>query len=100
MKGFFMDHGLVNAFLAKEDLNESDQMLRQNVVALNDMVQRLAQERATAAENFQRKEQELLKVSGALENQLAVVTELARRMGLQPLMPPEPQQEEVVEESE
>jgi hypothetical protein len=34
-----MDQGLVNAFLAKEDLSESDQMLRQNLVALNDMVQ-------------------------------------------------------------
>ena len=94
-----MDQGLVNAFLAKEDLSESDQMLRQNVVSLNEMVQRLAQERATAAENFQRKEQELLKVSGALENQLAMIAQLARRMGLEPLMPPEPQQE-VSQESE
>lgn len=94
-----MDHGLVNAFLAKEDLNESDQMLRQNVVALNEMVQRLAQERSTAAENFQRKEQELLKVSGALENQLAMVTQVARRLGLEPLQVPE-QTEEVQEESE
>lgn len=93
-----MDHGLVNAFLAKEDLSESDQMLRQNVVALNEMVQRLAQERSTAAENFQRKEQELLKVSGALENQLAMVTQVARRLGLEPLQPPQ-QTEEVQEES-
>lgn len=94
-----MDQGLVNAFLAKEDLSESDQMLRQNVVALNEMVQRLIQERATAAENFQRKEQELLKVSGALENQLAMVAQLARRLGLTPLTLPETQ-EEVSQESE
>jgi len=93
-----MDHGLVNAFLAKEDLSESDQMLRQNVVALNEMVQRLAQERSTAAESFQRKEQELLKVSGALENQLAMVTQVARRLGLEPLQVPE-QTQEVQEES-
>lgn len=93
-----MDHGLVNAFLAKEDLSDSDQLLRQNVVALNEMVQRLAQERSTAAENFQRKEQELLKVSGALENQLAMVTQVARRLGLEPLQVPE-QTEEVQEES-
>ena len=93
-----MDHGLVNAFLAKEDLGESDQMLRQNVVALNEMVQRLAQERSTAAENFQRKEQELLKVSGALENQLVMVTQVARRLGLEPLQFPEETQE-VQEES-
>ena len=94
-----MDQGLVNAFLAKEDLSESDQMLRQNLVALNEMVQRLAQERASAADNFQRKEQELLKVSGALENQLAMAVQTARRLGLEPLMPPEPQ-EEVSQESE
>ena len=93
-----MDHGLVNAFLAKEDLSESDQLLRQNVVALNEMVQRLAQERSTAAENFQRKEQELLKVSGALENQLVMVTQVARRLGLEPLQVPE-QTEELQEES-
>jgi len=93
-----MDHGLVNAFLAKEDLSESDQMLRQNVVTLNEMVQRLAQERSSAAENFQRKEQELLKVSGALENQLAMVTQVARRLGLEPLRATE-QKEEVREES-
>ena len=94
-----MDHGLVNAFLAKEDLSESDQLLRQNVVALNEMVQRLAQERSTAAENFQRKEQELLKVSGALENQLAMVTQVARRLGLEPLVQVPEQKEEVQEES-
>ena len=94
-----MDQGLVNAFLAKEDLGESEQMLRQNVVALNEMVQRLAQERSTAAENFQRKEQELLKVSGALENQLAMVTQVARRLGLEPLVQVPEQKEEVQEES-
>ena len=94
-----MEQGLVNAFLAKEDLSESDQMLRQNLVALNEMVQRLAQERASAADNFQRKEQELLKVSGALENQLAMVAQVARRLGLTPLMPTE-QQQEVSQESE
>lgn len=93
-----MDHGLVNAFLAKEDLSESEQMLRQNVVALNEMVQRLVQERATAAENFQRKEQELLKVSGALENQLAMVTQVARKLGLNPLHLEETQTETAVQE--
>lgn len=92
-----MDQGLVNAFLAHETLGESEQMLRQNLVALNEMVQRLAQERATAADNFQRKEQELLKVSGALENQLAMATQVARRLGLQPLHLP--QQTEEAEET-
>ena len=94
-----MDHGLVNAFLAHEDLSESDQMLRQNVVSLNEAVQRLAQERATAAEKFQRKEQELLKASGALENQLSIVTQVARRLGLEPLhLAQQPQEEELEQE--
>lgn len=83
-----MDYGLVNAFLAAQDLSESEGMLRQNVVGLNDLVQKLTQERSTAAESFQRKEQELLKVSGALENQLALVEQLARSKGLEPLQPP------------
>lgn len=83
-----MDYGLVNAFLASQDLNENEQMLRQNLVSLNEAVQKLTQERATAAEQFQRKEQELLKFSGALENQLAMVSELARQKGMEPLSPP------------
>lgn len=86
-----MDYGLVNAFLAQEELGESESMLKQNVVGLNDLLQRLTQERTGAADTLQRKEQELLKVSGALENQLALVEQLARRMGLQPLQPPQPE---------
>ena len=42
-----MDYGLVNAFLAAQDLSESEGMLRQNVVGLNDLVQKLTQERST-----------------------------------------------------
>lgn len=94
-----MDHGLVNAFLVKEDLNENEQMVKQNLLALNDMVQRLSQERASAAENFQRKEQELLKFTGALENQLVMVSEMSRRMGLEPLHPPQ-EQGDVEEDTE
>ena len=89
-----MDYGLVNAFLASQDLNENEQMLRQNLVSLNDAVQKLTQERASAAEKFQRKEQELLKFSGALENQLAMVSELARKKGLEPLVQAQSSEEE------
>jgi len=97
-----MDYGLVNAFLAAQDLSESEGMLRQNVVGLNDLVQKLTQERSTAAENLQRKEQEFLKVSGALENQLALVEQLARSRGLEPLQPSEelPAAQEEVERVE
>lgn len=81
-----MDFGLVNAFLACEDLTESEQMLRQNVVGLDSLLKRLTEERATATETLKVKEQELLKVQGALENQLAVVQQLAKRRGLEPLL--------------
>lgn len=81
-----MDIDLVNAFLAQQDLSESENVLRQNVVGLNEMLQKLTAERATATESLQRKEQEFLKVSGALENQLSLVTQLAKRRGLQPLV--------------
>ena len=81
-----MDIDLVNAFLAQQDLSESESVLRQNVVGLNEMLQKLTAERSTATETLQRKEQEFLKVSGALENQLALVTQLARQKGLQPLV--------------
>jgi len=80
-----MDYGLVNAFLASQELNENEQMLRDNLVSLNETVQKLTQQRATAAENFQKKEQELLRVAGALENQMLMVVEIARKRGLEPI---------------
>ena len=86
-----MDIDLVNAFLAQQDLSESESVLRQNVVGLNEMLQKLTAERSTATETLQRKEQEFLKVSGALENQLALVTQLARQRGLQPLVAEQPE---------
>lgn len=91
-----MELGLVNAFLSQENLSESEMLLKNNVVGLNDLLQRLTAERAAATENLQRKEQEFLKVSGALENQMSVVTALARQKGLEPLLPP-PQEQEATE---
>jgi hypothetical protein len=80
-----MDYDLINAFLAHEDLSEQDQMLRQNVLSLNETLQTLSKERAEATQQLQAKERDLLKVSGALENQLSIVEHLARKMGLQPV---------------
>jgi len=90
-----MDYGLVNAFLALEDLSEHESVLKQNVISLNENMQRLSGERAKMAQDLQMKEQEFLKVSGALENQLSVVEHLAKQKGLEPLQAPE--QEEVKE---
>lgn len=89
-----MDYGLVNAFLALEDLNEHESVLKQNVLSLNENMQRLSGERTKLAQDLQKKEQEFLKVSGALENQLSVVEHLAKQKGLEPLQPPEENQSE------
>ena len=94
-----MDFGLVNAFLACEDLSESEQMLRQNVVGLDSLLKRLTEERATAGETLRTKEQEVLKVQGALENQLAVVEQLAKKRGLEPLVPEQSAAEEPTPET-
>lgn len=80
-----MDYGLINAFLALEELPEHDQMLKQNVLNLNQAFQKLTNERLEASQLLQKKEQDLLKVSGALENQLSIVEHLARKMNLEPL---------------
>ncbi len=91
-----MDYGLVNAFLALEDLSEHENLLKQNALSLNEALQKLSSERNRLAQELQKKEQEFLKVSGALENQLSVVEHLAKQKGLEPLVPQ--QQEEVAEQ--
>lgn len=93
-----MDYGLINAFLASEQLDEEDTVLRQNVLSLNEALQKLQTERADAVQALQRKEQDLLKVSGALENQLSIVEHIARRRGLEPLVTDQQQDEAAVQE--
>lgn len=94
-----MDYGLINAFLASEDLSEQDQMLRQNVLSLNETLQKLSKERTEAVQTLQTKEQDLLKVSGALENQLSIVEHLAKKRGLAPVeVEQDARQEQVVEQ--
>lgn len=90
-----MDYGLINAFLALDELSEHDQMLKQNVLSLNQAFQKLTNERAEASQMLQKKEQDLLKVSGALENQLSIVEHLARKMKLEPLKQIEEVEEEI-----
>jgi hypothetical protein len=92
-----MDYGLINAFLALDELSEHDQMLKQNVLSLNQAFQKLTNERVEASHLLQKKEQDLLKVSGALENQLSIVEHLAKKMNLQPLKQIEEVEEETVE---
>jgi len=93
-----MDLGLVNAFLALEDLNDHESLLKQNALALNETMQKLSEERTKFAKDLQLKEQEFLKVSGALENQLSIIEHLAKQKGLEPLEPQQQQEEEVQQE--
>lgn len=92
-----MDYGLINAFLACEELSEQDQILRQNALSLNEALQKLTAERAETTQLLQRKEQDLLKVSGALENQLSIIEHLARKLGLTPLKQDSQETEQVQE---
>jgi hypothetical protein len=81
-----MDYGLINAFLALEEVTEQEGLIRQNTVSLNERMNRVKAETARLSQELKIKEQELLKVSGALENQLSVVEHLARQKGLEPLV--------------
>lgn len=95
-----MDYGLINAFLALEEVTEQETLIKQNAVSLNERFNRVKTETNTLSQQLKQKEQELLKVSGALENQLSVVEHLARQKGLDPLVTEEASAEEVVEEVE
>lgn len=95
-----MDYGLINAFLALEEVTEQETLIKQNAVSLNERFNRVKSETNTLSQQLKQKEQELLKVSGALENQLSVVEHLARQKGLEPLATEEASTEETVEEVE
>ena len=95
-----MDYGLINAFLALEEVTEQETLIKQNAVSLNERFNRVKSETNTLSQQLKQKEQELLKVSGALENQLSVVEHLARQKGLEPLVTEEASTEESVEEVE
>lgn len=95
-----MDYGLINAFLALEEVTEQETLIKQNAVSLNERFNRVKSEANTLSQQLKQKEQELLKVAGALENQLSVVEHLARQKGLEPLEEPleSPASEEAVQE--
>jgi len=95
-----MDYGLINAFLALEEVTEQETLIKQNAVSLNERFNRVKTETNTLSQQLKQKEQELLKVSGALENQLSVVEHLARQKGLEPLVEEVSSVEEVEEEQE
>lgn len=89
-----MNIGLVNAFLSAELTNDTEKLVQVNIRNLNDSYNRMLSQRNELASLLKKAEEDLLKVSGALENQLSMAEFLAKEKGLQPL---ELQQEEQTE---
>lgn len=89
-----MNISLINVFLSAEPANETEKLVQVNVRNLNDNYNKKLVQRNELASMLKKAEEELLKVSGALENQLAMAELLAKEKGLQPL---ELQQEEQTE---
>lgn len=89
-----MDLGLVNAFLSATAANDTEKLVQLNVQNLNETYNKVLKQRNDLALALKRAEEELLKVSGALENQLSMAEFLAKQKGLEPLPL---QQEEKVE---
>lgn len=93
-----MDLGLINAFLGSEPANDTEKLVQANVQNLNDTYNKLFKQRNELAAALKKAEEELLKVSGALENQLNMAEFLARQKGLQPVQPSQTQTEQASEE--
>lgn len=94
-----MDVSLINAFLSARDLTSVEEKLKNNVLGLNDLAKKLSAERDELNANLQKKQEEFLRVSGALENQLALVLDMAKEKGLKPLEPLPPPTEVVEEQA-
>lgn len=80
-----MDLGLINAFLSSETNNETEKLVQMNVQNLNQTYTKLATQRNELLMSLKKCEEDLLKFSGALENQLSMAEFLARQKGLQPV---------------
>lgn len=84
-----MDLKLINAFLAAEAANETEKLVQVNVQSLNDGYNKTLARRNDLVSTLKKTEEDLLKFSGALENQLSMAEFLAKQKGLQPLEPSE-----------
>jgi hypothetical protein len=81
-----MDLGLVNAFLAAEPANETERLLQVNVRSLNESLNKVSGLASQLETNLKKHQEEVLKLAGALENQLSMVEFIAKQKGLQPLV--------------
>lgn len=82
-----MNIKLVNAFLSREPESESEALLRNNTINLNASLNKAMGEREELFKALRTKEEDVLRLSGALENQLLIIESLAQSKGLQPLEP-------------
>lgn len=80
-----MNINLINAFLAKDPESESEHLLRNNAINLNAALTKVIAEREELLKSLRSKEEDVLRLSGALENQLVIIENLALAKGLQPL---------------
>lgn len=80
-----MNINLINAFLAKDPESESEHLLRNNAINLNAALTKVIAEREELLKSLRSKEEDVLRLSGALENQLVIIENLATAKGLQPL---------------
>jgi uncharacterized protein YlxW (UPF0749 family) len=89
-----MDLGLVNAFLGCEPANDTERLIQVNVRNLNENLNKLAASKTQLEANLKAAEQDVLKLSGALENQLSMAEFLAKQKGLEPVQPKQEQAKE------
>lgn len=80
-----MNIKLINAFLASQPESESENLLRTNTINLNAALSKTLAEREELFKSLRAKEEDVLRISGALENQLIMIESLAVSKGLQPL---------------
>lgn len=89
-----MDLGLVNAFLAVEPANETEKLVQVNVRSLNENLNKLTGQTSQLETTLKKHQEEVLKLAGALENQLSMAEFIAKQKGLQPLVKEEQKAEE------
>lgn len=95
-----MNLELINAFLLSETNNETEKLVQMNVQNLNETYTKLSVQRNELLMSLKKCEEELLKFSGALENQLSMAEFLAKQKGLQPVQSVQEQKVESVQSTD
>jgi uncharacterized protein YlxW (UPF0749 family) len=93
-----MDLGLVNAFLAAEPANDTERLIQVNVRSLNENLNKLTGQASQLESSLKKHQEEVLRLGGALENQLSLAEFIAKQKGLQPLQPKAEEDKETASE--